>query len=628
LLQVLGFPLLAALTIASFWIVPYLPTNDGPQWIFATHMENHYGDPGTLYSQYYVPAPQFASRGFTLLYGPLESWLGWQRGLQVALGAMVLLAAGGFVVLVRELDPRRWPLGFLGFPLALSWGLYMGVWAYVVAGGIGLGALAFAVRHREPTRIGLASLAALLTVQAVAHVFAASLTCVALVALALARSRNGKVSGDVGWMVLACVPVALILVVTALVSSETRTLGVAQNVQFTTLREMVTLFPQTLAPGPFGRALVATLSVVGAGALAARRSASRVAGAADRAFGVLSVLLLVAGAVAPLNVPGWQFFSQRFVALGAALACAVLPFELLPARLRAGCALGLFLLSAAYVALTYPLHQRLAAACSDAVAGLFAPVHRAGVTLPVVANPANDARGRAALREVPWLDPLLHLGELYAAAQGGITPYGFPDSAATYPFARRATPLGPPLPPAPSPDRYWALDGRLAFRADNAERHELEDELTAFGMFYGGVTLLGAQMADLRLWRARGYVSDWERGSTLLAHFEPCALDVVVSSPAAGANPAFDVVVAGLEVIKGRHGVSTTGADGKRSLQLRSMPCGSFELRPHWDPVEPGGPPAFCSNADARGLLAVTVTRDSGAVTCDAPTNGSPSGPR
>lgn len=187
----LGFPLLSALLVGSFWVVPYLPTNDGPEWVYVTHMENHYGDPGSIYRDYYVPALQFASRGFTLLYGPFEAWLGWQHGLQVTLGVMALMAAWGFVALVWALDPRRWALGFLGFPLALSWGLYMGVWAYVAASGFGLFVLAFAVREREPAWPRRVVLSLLLTVQAAAHVFSAVVTGSVLLLLFLSRAPRG-----------------------------------------------------------------------------------------------------------------------------------------------------------------------------------------------------------------------------------------------------------------------------------------------------------------------------------------------------------------------------------------------------------------------------------------------------
>src|SRR5208337_1613477 len=111
---------------------------------------------------------------------------GWQRGLQAALGVVTLVVAWSFVALVRALDPRRTALGFLGFPLALSWTFYMGFWAFALGTGGGLLVLAFAVRTRR--REGLPVWACIavslfLLFAAIAHIFAAVLTGVALLLL-------------------------------------------------------------------------------------------------------------------------------------------------------------------------------------------------------------------------------------------------------------------------------------------------------------------------------------------------------------------------------------------------------------------------------------------------------------
>ena len=71
-----AFIALSILLVGSLWVVPYLPTNDGPEWVFASHLENHYSDPGTIYGDELLPTVQFASRGFGLIYGALES-VGW-----------------------------------------------------------------------------------------------------------------------------------------------------------------------------------------------------------------------------------------------------------------------------------------------------------------------------------------------------------------------------------------------------------------------------------------------------------------------------------------------------------------------------------------------------------------------
>ena len=48
--QRFGQLVLGALLVRSLFAVPYLPTNDGPEHVMASHMEDHFADPGTLYA--------------------------------------------------------------------------------------------------------------------------------------------------------------------------------------------------------------------------------------------------------------------------------------------------------------------------------------------------------------------------------------------------------------------------------------------------------------------------------------------------------------------------------------------------------------------------------------------------
>jgi len=326
----LGFLVLSILLTGSLWVVPYLPTNDGPEWVFASHIENHYGDEGAHYPLQYVPALQFAARGFTVLYDPFEDWLGWQRGLQVALTVTVLLVSWGFVALVYAVDPRRWALAFLGFPLALSWELYMGFWAFVVGSGLGLLVLAIAVRLREPTWRGRALLSLLLLVQATAHVFTAVLTGGALLCLAVARAPRGKWLAELGRVALVGLPASGILVASVLVGGRATSVTFMGEFGRLPWRDVVAILPQTVAPGPLGRALFVVAGVATAAAIAVARARKPETDACDRAFGVAAAMLLLAGLLAPMDVPGWQFFSQRFFPRGAALALVALPLDCLP----------------------------------------------------------------------------------------------------------------------------------------------------------------------------------------------------------------------------------------------------------------------------------------------------------
>lgn len=608
-----AFVVLSLLLVGTMWVVPYLPTNDGPEWVFAAHAENHYGDPGTIYREVFVPALQYAARGFAWVYGPLDALVGWERGLQVALSLLVLLTAWGFVALVRALDPGRWALGFLGFPLALSWELYMGLWAYVVSTAIGLFVLALAVRLRAPTWKGRALVAALLLVQAVAHVFGAVLTGGALLLLSVARAPRGKRLEELGAVVLTGLPAAGVLVACVTLSPDLSHAPTARGFDRLPLVDALAMLPRTFAPGPLPRALAVTLAIVAAASVAVVRARRDTTSGADRGLGVAAILLLT-GVFAPFQIPGWQAFSQRFVPLGVALVIAVLPLERLALAAGRLAPVALFAVSAVWLGFTYPLHRRLAALCPDAIAGLHAPLKLTGTTLPVWLRPTELPSYDRARAEVPMMAPLSHMGALYAAAHGGISAYWFGGGSAIYPFAQRSNPSPRPLPDL---EHYRRAIGSDAFHSDSAARREVDDELASFGIFYDEVALFGALPEDLEAWRARGFVADWSRGSALVAHFEPCSIDVTMPAQAPPLQPLFDVRVGKLTLLSDVRVPAVASGDGRAHYVVSPAPCGVVRVRARWEPLE-GGQANGCRNANAEGDLVVNVTRTVRAVVCDA----------
>ncbi len=624
-LSPLGFLALSLLLVGALWVVPYLPTNDGPEWVFASHIENHYADPDAHYPLEYVPALQFAARGFTLLYDPFEAWLGWQRGLQVALTLVVLLAAWGFVALVRAIDPRRWALGFLGFPLALSWELYMGFWAFMVGSGLGLLLLALAVRLRAPTWRGRALLAFLLFVQAVAHVFTAVLTGAALLALLLTRAERGRRFGELARVALMGLPAIGVLVASVLVSHRATNVAFMEGFGRLPWSDVFAILPQTVTPGSFGRAVFVLAGMGAAAGVVLLRARSPETSAVDRGLGALGLLFLAAGVLAPMDVPGWQFFSPRFFPLGATLVVAVLPLERLsPAASRAA-PTALFAIAGSWLALSYPFHRRLAALCPDAAAGLSAPVSRSLVQLPIALAIAEDPAFDDRRAEVPMALPLLHMGALYAAAHGGLIPFVFSSSPATYPFTNREhTVLEQPTPDLAS---YWSalVSGRLA--RDRAFRNDLENELTIFGTRYEGIVLFGADAEDLALWRDRGYVTDWTHGSTLLAHFEGCSVDFTVPAAAADPAPLFDVDVGTTSFLRTRRESArasrataspTLPSRAARAVASRCVPAGARGRRETRNrTARPAYPPA--TTPIARPIANVTPAAVSPSTSCRAP---------
>jgi hypothetical protein len=615
LARVVSLLILSVLLVGTLWVVRYLPTNDGPEWVYLTHVQNHWDDPHTHYRAEYTPAVEFAARGFSTLYRPLEAWLGWERGLKVCLSAIVLGVAWGFVALVWACDRGRWALGLLGFPLALSWHLYMGFWAFVVGTGLGLFILALAVHKRELSGRARGALSLLLLVQAVAHVFSAVLTGGALLCLLVARAKTGKRARAMRDTLVMGIPAAAVLVASVVV-------GAGQGARmFTRLgfeqlpwRRALQLLPQILTPGPLDRALGVAGAVLVAMMLAISRVRRAETSKTDRAFGVAGVLLLLAGIFAPLQVPGWSFFSQRFLPLGVALVIAVVPIERASRRrLVSG---ALFAVAAGWLLLSYPFHERLAATVAESIAGLGAPIHRTRRQLPVPLATAETEAGALELREVPMLNPLLHMGALYAVVYGGTIPSVFTVNPAVHPLLRRPHDNEPEW--VSTPERYWGAVGSPRFDGDLEYRHLILDELASLGVFYEGVVLFAVRPDDIALWDKRGYVTDWQSGGTFVGHFKACRIDVAVATPPAGATPSFNVTVGNYQLISDARPSPRVSADGITHFDLAPAPCGDVAVTSRWT-ASSDAPPLFCRNADPSGALHATVTRSSTEVTCDAP---------
>jgi hypothetical protein len=611
-----GLLVLSLLLVRSLLAVPYLPTNDGPEHVLASHVENHFGDPGTAYADRLRPAAEYAARGFTILYSPLEAWLGWRVGLQVALAVTVLLSAAGFAALVHAVAPPRRSLAFLGFPLALTWGLYMGFFPFAVSSAVGLFVLALATAWREPGGLGRVVLGVALFLQAVCHVFAALLTGFALAALLVGRAPRGARLRELARVAGMGLPAASILLMSALSARTLAATPFAHEFVSVPLATTLGALPRLMAPGPLWRALVVVALVGVAVVLGALKAGRREVDPTDRSLHLGGVALLIASVVVPLSIPGWQFVSPRFIPLGVALCLVALPVERLSRPWVArGVAAGLFAVSAGSLLASSWFHRRLAAPFEDAVRGLSAPVERHGLWLPITLGPEAGLPFDPTVSEVPFLAPFRHFPALYAVAHGGLTPYTFANSAATYPFVVRVD--APPAPPIPSLEKYEPVIDSDAFDADARLRARVLDELATFGMFYEGVLATAARPADVERLRSRGFEQDWASGSVFVGHFVPCRLDVTV--PSRGDVPEIDVGVGSQTIYRDEALTATDGPDGARHLILPRAPCGEAWVRPHWSRKATDGTAtfAFCRNASATGEIPATLTWGSARVSCE-----------
>jgi hypothetical protein len=211
------------------------------------------------------------------------------------------------------------------------------------------------------------------------------------------------------------------------------------------------------------------------------------------------------------------------------------------------------------------------------------------------------------------LDPLSHMGALYAAVEGGLIPYAYASSAATHPFTLRPGDLHPPI---PSIEHYGAAIRSDAFRRSPAFWREVDEELAAYGMRYEGVVLLGARPADHAIFEERGFVADWARGATFLGHFEPCGVDVAAPAQTAGKTVSVDVGWGQFQPIDAARVDGALGPDGLAHYRLPQAPCGQVRVRARWSPEAPGAPWQTCAGADDGGFVATTLSRSAHEIAC------------
>jgi hypothetical protein len=297
--------------VCSLWVVPYLPTNDGPQHILSVHIENHYSDAGSLYPEFYRVLPQFAEKGFALVFAPLESILPWRVALRVTLSLMALAFAWGFALVALSIDssPTRRLTAMLGFAIALPWSLYMGLFQFVIGTTFGLYTLAFVLRRPPTTNARRIVLSLMLLVQGVCHMFTAVLTGVVVLVLAVVAGPKEARAREVGRMALVGTP-ALALLGLAFQQrnvqrSEQQTFDWSLGVRFSEISRW-------FVPGPGARAwLILALTVTAIAATLVRARRVKVA-RTELAIAWLAVAFFVLTLCAPLHMPSWQFFSPRY----------------------------------------------------------------------------------------------------------------------------------------------------------------------------------------------------------------------------------------------------------------------------------------------------------------------------
>ncbi len=304
--------LASVLVVFAIWVVPVIPTNDGPQHVYAAHVSAHYDDPTEGYWRYYELAVPVTNTGFSAMFSVLEGFLPWRHALRATLTVIVLTWSWGFMSLVLAIDRRRWALGLLGFATALNWSFYMGFWNFVLAIGLGFATLGIAIRRRAPRTLDRIFVAVLLLLAALAHLVAAILTGAVIALVVLFRAPPERRVRELGLLMAMGAPVAAIV---GLAARSTAALSAPGPTPSETLwvpfSERLAQVGACFVGGPAWRAGT-VVAALGLGDVVARMR-RREAASHEVALFVGAGLMTAAALTTPFHLRAWQFFSPRFL---------------------------------------------------------------------------------------------------------------------------------------------------------------------------------------------------------------------------------------------------------------------------------------------------------------------------
>jgi hypothetical protein len=585
-----GTGLASVLLVVAIWVVPVIPTNDGPQHVYAAHVSAHYDDPVEGYWKYYELAVPVTNTGFSATFSVLDGFLPWRHALRATLTVIVLTWSWGFMSLVLAIDRRRWALGLLGFATALNWSFYMGFWNFELAIGLGFATLALAIRGRALEVIDRFFVALLLLLGALSHIVAPIFTGAVIALVVLFRTPRERRVRELGLLVAMGAPMAAIAGLAARSSSTMGGPGpTPTEMLWVPFGERLAQFGACFEGGPAWRAWgVVAFAALGACDVAVRMR-RREAASHEVALSVGAALMATAALATPFHLRAWQFFSPRF------LPFAVLGVVPLFASKRRVPRVALHALAASYagfsIAWSIHYHRALAAQTADALAGIDQPLRRVGPRLPIILDPLA---GRAALRDGPfqYTEPLRSIGNLYATEQGGVVPYTFTGLREMHELMSRPGNM-PPVPMR----TFWGafLPGS---GASDKERSAMVVFLASAGAAFGDVIVI-ARPWVLDAFVAQGYETDWRQGGALIARFHGCPLELVVRG-ARPADPAIAVEYGWLPLLDVSWETSVPPSSSKQDVvvEVPHAPCGDV-----WVRVVQAQ--RLCQGADHEGRLVV-----------------------
>jgi len=597
---------------ATIAIPDYLPTNDGPEHLFGSHAVRRLDDSSLGYGHFLKPGFALSQIGFDQLFGLFDAFLPWRNALRATLIVMVLLWAWGVVAMAAAMGGRRriW-LGLFGFAGAIQWQLYMGLFPFYLATGLGFYVLALAVWRAKWSPLWRVLLAAMLTSQALIHPFAAMCTGLCLVLIRAWDTKIPRLPREVAWLVLMGLPAAM-------VANTGRGIPVVAETLFLPWTERFSSAVTAFVSGPRWRSLPLPLCALAGAAWAAigkewrndRRSAALL---------TAGLLFAVLATQAPRDLAAWQFFAMRFSPVAAVLLLVLLPVERWPKTARM---VGLVLLVSFAIgsnawALAYNTNLRRQS--DDLLSGLQAPIRRHGIRLPLIIEPLAGEPQQKRARTIPYDTPNWNIGSIYAIEQGGVPAWTFADNEQLHTVVWRWPEQQGPRPPRPERGFEWALSEPEILSVPGARKAAVQ-RLLSYAPYYEDVIFYG-RPDEVQWLHDRQFIIDYERGGLAIARFRPCPAQVDLYPSALGhsrtvayfgwapaSEPTFSTVLPAV-------------GDGQsaRAWPIQECPCGEVWFRILFDNDGDGRASAgdtTCLEANAQGLVSANVLEGGVRLSC------------
>ena len=613
--------------VAAFARPDYLPTHDGPHHILSAWLLRHAADAGSGYLQFVEPGHPFTALGFLSLFRVFEPSLGWQAATSAVLGCIVALWSVGGFLLARKVEPHRAWLGLFAAATAGQWVLYMGFFSFAVGLGLALFALLAALSRERLSWPVVFGTSALLTLVALCHVAVAAMTGLAVLAIFVARERpSRRMRGLVGAMI-AGLPAAILAALTA---SGVGAVDAAYQGALATppwpdaIGDRFFLLARTFTPGTTDRELVPLFAALTGIIITALDLRSRRARALDVAFAATSLLLFALALSSPINLLSWQFFAPRPMPLAVLLGILTLPLERFGRFTKLIFVVWLIWFTAGSLRWTEDHNRKLDAAAKPALAGLQARLHRSGPRLPLIADPMGLPGPVDAEAEVPFAQPLINVGLLYAVAQGGMAPYFFANIPQGHPFVFKG-PLESLFPPVPARD-FWRILRDPSTPPDSPQKQAVRSAMAAFGAAYEDVILFGSP-ADVEGVERRGYVADVKQGGLFIGRFTGCPMRLSVIGIERGSKvgaelgwfPALAPTWSEQKVAGSKWRSEENAHIGWAAFAPTAAPCGAVWVRAYadangsgrWEKGEP-----VCRGAGPEGFIVVD-RREAGDLRCE-----------